>query len=578
MTFDGITTRAIIHELKQSLEGGAIKKINQIGPKQLTLQIYANKTNQQLYLSADSSTARFHLSNQKYTNPQTPPNFVMLLRKHIGQARLESIDQVTLDRTVCFTFKTRNELGDQVEKYLIVEIMGKHSNIILLDENKKVLDAIQRVSHDMSRVRQIYPGKTYEIFPSDKQNVLEEDIDMETLIGESTAAISKIFYQELTGFSPVIGREICARSDVDPTKRSHQLDRDEIQRLNHHFHELVGRIRSNDYEPVLYSKPKVEYYPLPLTHLNEEAKTGSSFSDLIDEASTLSHRDDQIGQKKDYLMTVLGDYIDKQERKRRELQKDFDATLTRESLKEEADLLSSNIHMVEKGAKEVTVLDFYHENESRTIPLDPKKSAWDNANAKYHKYSKLKTANNLLSKSIPRLDQEILYLHQLALTIQDADANPLLEEIRDELSASGIIKQKSAKKKKRQEEASKPYRYLSPNGFTIYVGRNNFQNDELSLKVANKDDYFFHAKTIPGAHVILKTEGKEVQREDIEAAALVAAQYSSNKTEPYVDIDYTLKKNVYKAKGAKPGMVYYNDYQTIHVNTEADINLNKIEE
>lgn len=573
MTFDGITTRAVVHELKNTIESGFIKKINQIGPKQLTIQFYANRNNYQLYLSADSSLARFHLSKQKYNNPQTPPNFVMLLRKHIGQARLESINQVALDRTVCFTFRTHNELGDQVEKYLIIEIMGKHSNIILLDDKKRVLDAIQRVSHDMSRVRQIYPGKDYEIFPSSKKNVLEDDISLPSLIEGSTAAISKLFYQEFTGFSPVMGREICARSDIDPLKKAHQLTLQEISQLNHHFVNIVEKIKNDDYHPVLYRHPKIEYYPMNLVHLNEQAKTSSSLSELIDEASALSHRDDQVGQKKDYLMATLKDHIDKQERKRRELQKDYDATLTREELKEEADLLSSNIHLVERGAKEVIVEDFFHKNERRTIPLNPKKTAWDNANSKYHKYSKLKTANALLSKKIPLLDEDIRYLHQLALTIQDADSSALLDEIREELSNSGIIKKKTVKKKTRQEEASKPYHFITPNGFSIYVGRNNFQNDQLTLKVANKEDYFFHAKTIPGAHVILKTDGREPKQDDIEAAALLAAQYSSSKNEPYVDIDYTKKKNVYKAKGAKPGMVYYNDYQTMHVNTEAKLDL-----
>lgn len=581
MTFDGITTRAVVEELKTKIQGGFIKKINQIGPKQMTFQIYANKKNQQLFISVDSSNARFHLSEKKYENPQVPPNFVMVLRKHIGSARIENIEQFGLDRTVKFTFASHNELADPVEQYLLVEIMGRHSNIILLDENGIVIEAIQRVSHDMSRVRQIYPGISYEAFPANKIEVDQESYNLWTLLRESkeNLDIFKLFYQKFTGFSPLISKEICFRSDIDPKTKIKDLREDQIKDLDEELYKIVSQIKDSQFEPSMYREPKDEYYPIKLKHLGQTFKEDPSMSLIIDLCAGLSQKEDRLQQLKVHLESILNDAMDKNERKLRKLRKDYNETLDREKLKEEADLLASNVHAVPHGADQLVVLDFYHEDEERIIPLDPKKSAWDNVNSKYHKFSKLKTANQLLEKKIPELENDLAYLQQLLHTVREADTYDLLEEIREELVKQGLIKaRQKKKKKKKEEEALKPRHFLSENGRDIYVGRNNYQNDYITLKLANKDDIFFHAKTIPGAHVILKKDGHELKQEDIEAAAWLAAKHSSNKNDPSVEIDYTEKKNVYKAKGAKPGMVYYNDYQSINVNTGAQVQVKEIKD
>ena len=579
MTFDGITTRAVISELNNKIVQGAIKKINQVGPKQLTFQIYAKQVNQQLFISADSSSARFHLSSKKYENPQTPPNFVMLLRKHLGQARIEAVDQLGLDRTVRIVFSTRNELGDEVEKYLIIEIMGKHSNIILLDEHKRVIEAIQRVSHDMSRVRQIYPGKDYQIFPANKLDLDKDAPTARKLIEEEggSGAVFKVFYRRIAGFSPVMGREICFRSSVDPMAPVDTLSTDEIGRLEDTFQAIRTDILEERFEPTMYLEPKKEYYCFPLYHLGPAEIRDVSISHIIDETIELSHRQDRIGQQRDRLLGLVTAHIDKQEKKLADQIKDFELTKDRDTLKLEADLLAAHIHLIRKGMTEIEVPDFYNDNRPRLIALDEKKSAWDNVNSKYHRSTKLKTAHQLLSERIPKLQEDIDYLRQLALTIREADSVDLLEEIQEELVKLDLVRQKKNCRKKK-EKRSKPHLYLSPEGNRIYVGRNNVQNDFLTLKLAVKGDYFFHAKTIAGAHVILKTEGKTPTEDDLRAAAWLAAIYSSNKEEDYVDIDYTDKKNVYKAKGAKPGMVYYNDYQTIRISTKDKPDLSRLEE
>ncbi|MDY5765514.1 MAG: NFACT RNA binding domain-containing protein [Peptoniphilaceae bacterium] len=575
MSFDGIATRAIVYELQNKILGGHVKKINQISAKQLTMQFYANGSNQLLLLSSDSSGARMHLSTKKYQNPETPPNFCMLLRKHLGQSRLSKIHQDGLDRTVHFTFSTHNELGDEVEKMLHLEIMGKYSNLILTDENGKVIEAAQRVSHDMSRVRQIYPGIRYKSFPSEKRDILTQDVHLQDLIAltseNANPRVQTIFYKNITGFSPVISSEICFRSSVDPEKNIRFLTEEEKILLDKNLQGILIQIRENHYVPCLYTKSKREFYPLPLYHLGTPQMQDPSLSFLIDAYTVQAGRDDRIGVLRKSLLDKVTAVIEKKERKKIQLERDYEVTLERESLREEADLLSSQVREIQKGAQSITVDDFFHENAPRIISLDPRKTLWKNIEAKYHQYSKLKTAHALLSGSLPELTEEIAYLHQIAAMLSQADSIEDLDALRREMEKEGILQKKNVRTSsgKKQPTASEPSRYVTTGGFTILVGKNNFQNDHLTLKIANKEDYFFHSKGIPGSHVILRTEGKQPSIEDIEAAAWLAATHSSQREEAYVDVDYTKKKNVYKAKGAKPGMVYYNDFRTITVNTNA---------
>lgn len=575
MTFDGITTRAVVHELNQTIVGGHLKKINQVGPAQLTLAFYANGQNFLLYLSADSATGRFHLTEKKYQNPTTPPNFVMLLRKHLGQGKLLSITQEGLDRTVRFIFQTRDELGDLVEKHLVLEVMGRHSNLILLRQDGTVIEAIRRVSHEMSRVRQIYPGIAYHSFTADKFDVLSEDVDVSMLLNrlldsqpDGGMEARRLFYGTLTGFSPLASTEIFVRADIDPRRPLGQLSRDEVARLDMVLKEWVRQLRENTFTPVLYASPKIQAYPFLLTHYAEPMKTDPSISLLIDEQTKETARDDRLGRGKERLLSILSKELEHQLRKLDHLEDDWEETQNRDVLKEEADLLAAYAHSIVRGQAEITVSDFFHDNAPRTIALDPRKSGHENMDARYRQFSKLNTAFHLLETKIPTLREEIRYLEQLKTTIDQAQTLDELEEIHSEFVREKLIRPTKHTKRKKTPTA-KPYAFTTNNGLTVLVGRNNLQNDRLTLKVADKDDFFLHAKTVPGAHVILRTTGKVPTRSDIEAAAWLAARYSSRAEEDSVDIDYTEKKNVYKAKGAKPGMVYYNNYQTISVNTKA---------
>ncbi len=582
MTFDGITMRAIVHELHQTILGGHVKKINQIGPHQLTLNLFNARRHFLLYLSCDAASGRLHLSEKKYQNPQTPPNFVMLLRKQIGQGKLTEITQIGLDRTVRLSFGTRNELGDPVNKHLMLEIMGRHSNLILLDDEDRVIEAMHRVSHDMSRVRPVYPGTTYKIFPSDKIDVLTEHPSLDDLrnrlleSGETQIPVRRLFYGCLTGFSPLISDELCVRANIDPQSPLGSIDAPTLKRLNDIFQNFADQLRNHDYAPVLYQEPKIQAYPFPLTHYGSVLQSDASISRLIDQQTVQTNRDDGFGQQKASLLQLLARDIEKKTRKLQNVEQDYAATLDRQTIKEEADLLAAYAHSIQKGETSITVSDFYHEGKKRRIALDPTKSGHENMEAKYRHFAKLNTAHRLLKEHLPLLKADVAYAEQLKTMLDQATQLSDLADLKMEFEREGLLRRSSERKKKQTEMKSRPRRFETTTGKTILVGRNNLQNDRLTLKMADKEDVFFHAKTIPGAHVILRTEGKTPTKEELEAAAWIAARFSSTPEEPVVDIDYTERKNVYKAKGAKPGMVYYHHFHTISVQTSAHPEVHEI--
>lgn len=581
MTFDGITTRAVVLELQEKLSGGVLRKINQIAPHTLTLSFYANQENHLLYLTADPAKACLFLTNRKFQNPITPPDFCMVLRKHLAQARLTDIRQEGMDRTVSFCFSGRNELGDDTTLRLVGEFMGKYSNLILVGPQERVIDAIRHVSHDMSRVRQIYPGAAYHFFPSEKKDLLDQKIVLKDLAERTApqAQANKLFVKNLTGFSPLAARELLFRAGLDPDQPLASLRAEDWDLLQGVFDSFAEAIRKGAFQPGLYGTNKITYYPLPLYHLGPARAGGASLSALMDRYYTEHGRDDRMGQQKAQLFAQLKAAQDRLEKKLAHQRADFQETLDREDLKEEGDLLAAQVHTLRKGMDQIRLADFFHDNEPRTIALDPGKAPWENVKERYRRYSKLKRAHQLLSESLPALEELLAYYQQLGSTIEQAQSEEDLAAIRTEMVREGLIKEKGRKKtKKSAPKALPPYRYQSPNGFDLYVGRNNRQNDQLTLKTANKEDLFFHAQGIAGAHVILRTGGKTPDSADIEAACWLAAKNSAQGAESSVMVDYTERKNVYKAKGAKPGMVYYHDFSSLLVNPKKNLPLKRKEE
>ena len=575
MTIDGIILNAICKELKEKLTNGKIQKINQVNKNLLIINIYSDK-NHKLLMSADSQAPRIHLSTKDYKNPLTPSNFTMILRKHLSGSRIKSIEQNGLDRTIEITIDARNELGIEVERKLVVDLMGKHSNIVLLDESNKVIEAIKRVSHDMSRVRAVYPGTIFENIASDKFNVLADEKTIFDLEIADNMKIFKIFYTFFEGFSPTIGREISYRANLDPKRNYGSLEEDEKNQLNNAFHDIVEIIRNSQYKPnLIYQEDKIsEFYCFELEHLSKDIKTYESISEVIDEYYILNTNDDSLNQSRNNLLDLVKKQISRKSNKLDLMVADYEKSKDHESIRIEGELLQANSFMIKRGQKSIQLLNYYS-NENVDIALDERKDAWQNIELKYKQSKKLKKANELLKQSIPKQKDEISYLQGIKRQIEQLESHEELQEIRNELYEQGYIKSTGKKKSSKKEKPSKPHKYISKDGATIFVGKNNKQNEQITLRDANKEDLFFHIKDLPGSHVIMKKDNNNFTDDDIYAAAYLAANHSKYSDEKFLDVDYTEKKNVFKQKAAKPGMVHYINFTTIRVNLDDRVDLRK---
>lgn len=572
MTIDGICLRAVVSELRSTLINGRLQKINQINKNLVVLTIYTDKS-QKLVLSSNSQGPRIHISDQAFSNPPSPSNFTMVLRKHLINSRLRDVKQNGLDRTVELIFDGKNELGLATERRLVIDLMGRQSNIVLIDETRKVIEAITRVSHDMSRVRAIYPGTILDQLESDKIDILESDTGLEDLDIADNMQTFKVFYSFFTGFSPVMGREICYRADIDPKRNYGSLTSDDKVALNIAFTEIRDLIRNEDFNPnLIYQDGRLtSFYCMDLAHLGRDTKELPSMSQVLDYYYLENSNDDSLNQNKKNLLQELEKLVEKRSNKLDLIRRDLEKAKDFDKDNQEAEVLSANIFQVKKGMKEITLLNYYT-NEEISIGLDPKLDPWQNVEKKYKKSKKHKRSYNMLLKSIPLQFEDCSYLKAITRQIDHVTDLDELGEIREELVDQGYLKDKRKKKqKKRKNTHSKPYKFLTVDGSTIFVGKNNRQNEQITLKMASKEDYFFHVKDLPGSHVILTNDQGNFTENDLRAAGFLAAKYSKFGDEKYLDVDYTKRKNVFKAKGAKPGMVYYNDFKTMRVNLEEKI-------
>lgn len=574
MSLDGIVTRALTYELRDKLVGGRISKIHQPETDEIIMNIYNKGENYKLLLSANSSHPRIHFTNLQKDNPQEPPTFCMVLRKHLSGSTILDVSQFDMDRIIFIDISSLDELGIAKEKRLVIEIMGRHSNIILIDKNsKKIIDSITKVSFDMSRVRQILPGLIYETPPSqDKLNPLDINFDIfnnKLKEAPDKQEIFKFFYMNFTGMSPLVSREICFRAGVDIKKVIASLEENELDILFKNFQLVMNDIKENNYKPILVEKEEGGYkafYCLELkqfSNLNIIEK--DSISELLDLYYTRNDQLDRIEQKSHAIKKSIQTKLDRTLNKLAKQREEFLETKDREKYKVYADLISANLHSIkERGLDSITVSNFYSKDmEDITIPLDHRFDPNQNAQRYYKKYSRLKNGEQLLKKQIPETEDEISYLENILLSLENSTEISDLEDIREELVAGGYIKKKKTKKKKKS--TSRPHHYISSEGYNIYVGKNNRQNDELTLKFANKNDIWLHVQNMPGSHVIIRNDHGEISDKLLEEAAMLAAYYSSARQSSNVPIDYTEKKNVKKPSGAKPGMVIYEDFNTIFV-------------
>lgn len=567
MSYDGLVTRSVIFELKNKILGGKIQKINQPSKNDLVFSIYSLGKSYKLFLSANNNEARVNLTEEKYENPSVPPNFCMVLRKHLNQSKIIDIRQNKLDRVIIFDISSVDEMGFDISKKIIVEIMGKHSNIILTNEDYTIIDSIKRVSFKMSSVREILPGLNYEFIKSNKINILEDDFNEDILALDKNIADSinpvKLLYSSYLGFSPTLSKDLCYISDIDQRLNWGLVSEDEKKSLNKNLYKLRDRLLDNAYNPNAYkdNNKYKEFYCFKLNSIDFDEIRYDSMSKTIENYYKLNKSNDRLRQIKNGLKRKVNNHRKSVKKKIAILEKNLKKEKSMDNYRKKGDLLAANINKIEKGMDSI-ILESFYDNKEIKIEIDPMKNPWENVDKYYKRYKKIKNSIDFAKKDYPKQVDYLGYLDQLLDFIERCDSINDLEDIKDELIANKIIK-KTSKHKKKRKNKSKPKHFKTIDGSDIYVGKNSRQNDYITLKLASKNDYFFHVRNAPGSHVILKTD--KLNKNDLKVASYLAAINSSLSSNIKVDIDYTEKKNVNKAKGAKLGMVYYENFNTITV-------------
>ena len=571
MSFDGIFTKAVVDEIYPLLLNGKINKINQPDKNEINIQIY-NKENYKLLMSCANNLSRIHLSEKNKKNPITAYNFCMLLRKHLVGGTIKNIYQHKMDRVVCFEIENLNELKELSKKLLIIEIMGKHSNIILVDkESNKIIDSIKHIDSRQSSIREVFPNKDYFFVKDEKENILEENYKLPSEILEVSEPISmkKFFYTNYLGFSPIISYELLHNSNVDSDTNSANLDAESIRRIDENFVKLVDNIKSENYFPIFIkddANNNKDFYCFDLS-LYENKEKVESISSLVENFYHNNSLRDRINQKASGFKKILTTKLNRLTNKYLVMNDELLNNQSKEDLKIFADLLSINIYKLQKGMEKVTVENIYDNMKEIEISLDEKKSPRENIEAYYKKYKKLKTADEIIKAELPKIEEEMKYIKQILETIEIITELNELSEIEEELISLGYVRKN--KKNKQKLEKSKPYVFETDSGALIYVGKNNLQNENLTLKFANKNDIFFHAQDVPGSHVILR--GSNLTEDDYKIAGFLAGYYSYFKNEGYANVDYTEKKHIRKAKGTGLGMVYYDNFKTLFIDFKDEL-------
>lgn len=563
MAFDGIVISSLVWELNERLADGRINKIYQPENDAIVLTIKNNRNNYRLLLSASPSLPLAYLTEDTGTNPMTAPNFCMLLRKHISGGRIVSILQPEMERILKFEIEHLNELGDVCTKYLIVELMGKHSNIIFCRPDGTIIDSIKHISLNISSVREVLPGRSYFI-PNTmlKQNPLTiTAAEFAEKVLSKPLPVGKALYTSLTGISPVIAEEICFRASLDSGMSTSGLSDVEKVHLFGVFSRLMEDVKGHRFSPTIVyrSKEPVEFSALPLTCYSDcDSQPFDSISTVLRTYYAEKNASSRVRQKSHDLRHVVGTALDRT-RKKYDLQlKQLKDTEKREKYKIYGEMLNTYGYGLEEGSKSLTCLNYYT-NQEITIPLDPQLPPQENAKKYFERYGKLKRTFEALSSLTEETHAEMEHLDSVSTALDLAQTEGDLAQIKEELIQAGYMKRHTGgKNTKKQKLTSQPLHYISSDGYDMYVGKNNLQNEELTFKFAGGGDWWFHAKGIPGSHVIVKTKGDELPDRTFEEAARLAAYYSKNRTSEKVEIDYIQRKHVKKPNSGKPGFVIYH--------------------
>ncbi|HIV24568.1 MAG TPA: NFACT family protein [Candidatus Scatomonas pullistercoris] len=562
MAFDGITISCIQKELARALEGGRISKIAQPEPDELLITIKNNREQYRLLLSASASLPLVYLTTQNKQGPMQAPNFCMLLRKHIGSGKILSVTQPGLERILVFTVEHRNELGDLCTKKLIAEFMGKHSNLIFCDSEDQILDSIKHVSLHMSSVREVLPGRPYFIPHTqeklDPLTISREDFFQVLLTKPLPAA--RAVYTTLTGFSPLMAEELCFRAGLDGGLPTDALDEPARLHLYHTFCLLMEDIKNGDFAPgIFYRGPEpVEYAAFPLKQFSDFSRTPfDSISRLLETYYADKNRITRIRQKSADLRKIVSTALERNGKKLILQEKQMKDTEKKDKYRIYGELLNTYGYSLSPEDKFLDTVNYYT-GEPVRVPLDTQLSPAENAKKYFDRYGKLKRTADALQTQIAETKADIAHLESISTALDIARDEEDLSQIREELSDCGYVRRHVQNGARKKKTVFHPLHYISSDGFDMYVGKNNYQNEELTFKFASGGDWWFHAKGMPGSHVIVKSGGAELPDATFEEAGRLAAYYSRGKQAPKVEIDYTLKKNIRKPAGAKPGFVIYH--------------------
>ncbi len=571
MAFDGVTVASLVSEFNKKILNGRIYKIAQTESDELLLTIKVNRDQYRLLISANASLPLTYFTGTNKTAPLTAPNFCMLLRKHINNGRIINISQPGLERIIDFEIQHLDELGDIKTKHLIVELMGKHSNIIFVD-NGVILDSIKHVNSIMSSVRQVLPGKDYFIpdTMSKKDPLTVDKEEFEATVFSKPMPLSKAIYTSFTGISPTIAENICFECKFDSFQPANTLVKGDQNIIWMSFYQLINNIKAENFYPTIYEKndKPEEFSAVKLSTFSDcKAISYESISELLENYYAKKNQYTRMRQKSVDLRKIVSTILERDNKKYNIQLKQLKDTEKKDKYKVYGELLTTYGYSIEPGTKSFETVDFYS-GKPVTIPLDPTISPIDNAKKYFNKYTKLKRTYEALIDIIKETKNSIDYLETINVAIDIAGNEEDLKAISNELAETGYIKKRNLNKGKKVKDKSKPLHFISSDGFDIFVGKNNIQNEELTFKVATGNDWWFHSKTFPGSHVIVKCNNQELPDATFEEAAHLAAHYSKGSNQDKVEIDYIQKKHIKKVAGAMPGFVIYHTNYSMTVSPD----------
>ena len=577
MAFDGFVVAALVREMNDKLLGGRLYKIAQPEEDELFITIKNSKEQYRLLLSASASLPLVYILQDNKPSPLTAPNFCMLLRKHISNGRIVSVTQPGLERIIRFEIEHLDEMGDLCKKFLIVELMGKHSNIIFCDENDVIIDSIKHIPAYVSSVREVLPGRPYFIpNTTGKHNPLEINGDaFRAIMSDKPMPVSKGLYSSFTGISPVSAEEICHLASIDGDSPSNCMTEPELTHLYGTFHNVMEDISSDSFSPCIVYKDEepVEFSAIPLTMYaaavdkSLRIEKNSSISDVLISFYEKKNNITRIRQRSADLRQIVNTALERNNKKYDLQLKQLADTDKREKYRIYGELINTYGYDIPDGAKSFEALNYYT-NEMITIPLQEDLTARENSIKYFERYNKLKRTYEALSKLTVETKEEIDHLESISNALDIAVSYDDLVQLKEEMIEYGYIHRKGSKNK-REKITSRPFHYISSDGFHMYVGKNNYQNEELTFKLATGNDWWFHAKNIPGSHVIVKTENKELPDNTFEEAARLAAHYSKASKQEKVDVDYIQKKHIKKPAAAKPGFVIYHTNYSMTIDNDS---------